>query len=85
MRTRMTISLESGTAAQIRREAQQDGLDVSAWLAKVAQREATRRAYARAAAERRAASIDSEERLAAYATRRAAVRQYVSPEGSGAA
>ncbi len=85
MRTRMTISLESETAAQIRREAQHDGLDVSAWLAKAAQREATRRAYARAAAERRAAGIDSEDRLAAYAARRAAVRQYVSQEGSGAA
>lgn len=85
MRTRMTISLEPDTAAQIRREAQQDGLDVSTWLAKVARREATRRAYARAAAERRAAGIDSADRLAAYAARRAAVRQYVSQEGSGAA
>ncbi|MGH3751605.1 MAG: hypothetical protein ACRDRP_02740 [Pseudonocardiaceae bacterium] len=81
----MTISLEPDTAAQIRREAQQDGLDVSTWLAKVARREATRRAYARAAAERRAVGIDSEDRLAAYAARRAAVRQYVSQEGSGAA
>jgi len=76
----MTISLEPGTAAQIRREAEQDGLDVSAWLARVAQREATRRAYARAAAERQAAGIDSESRLAAYAAQRAAVRQYLSQE-----
>ncbi len=74
----MTISLEPDTAAQIRREAEQDGLDVSTWLARVAQREATRRAYARAAAERRAAGVDSERRLAAYATERAAVRQYVN-------
>lgn len=74
----MTISIEPETAAQIRREAEQDGLDVSAWLAKVAQREATRRAYARAAAERRAAGIDSEGRLVAYASERAAVRQFVS-------
>ncbi|MGB6161163.1 MAG: hypothetical protein WCF33_05405 [Pseudonocardiaceae bacterium] len=81
----MTISLEADTAAQIRREAQQDGLDVSAWLAKVAQREATRRAYARAVAERQAAGIDSEDRLTTYAAQRAAVRQYVSQEGSGAA
>lgn len=80
VRTRMTISLEPETAAQIRREAEQDGLDISSWLAKVAQREATRRAYARAAAERRAAGIDSEGRLATHAARRAAVRQYVSPE-----
>ena len=74
----MTISVEPETAAQIRREAEQDGLDVSAWLAKVAQREATRRAYARAAAERRSAGIDSEGRLVAYASERAAVRQFVS-------
>ncbi|MGH3942543.1 MAG: hypothetical protein ACRDTG_28760 [Pseudonocardiaceae bacterium] len=80
MKTRMTISVEPETAAQIRREAEQDGLDISSWLAKVAQREATRRAYARAAAERRAAGIDSEGRLVAHAARRAAVRQYVSPE-----
>lgn len=76
----MTISLEPETAAQIRREAEQDGLDISSWLAKVAQREATRRAYARVAAERRAIGIDSEGRLAAHAARRVAVRQYVSPE-----
>lgn len=79
VRTRMTISVEPETAAQIRREAEQDGLDISAWLARVAQREATRRGYARAAAERRAAGIDSDSRLAAYAARRAAVRQSVSP------
>lgn len=78
VRTRMTISVEPETAAQIRREAEQDGLDVSTWLARLAQREATRRAYARAAAERRAVGVDSEHRLSAYAIERAAVRQYVN-------
>lgn len=72
----MTISVERETAAAIQREAKQDGVDISTWLARTAKREATRRAYARAGEERQAAGVDTAERLAALAARRASVRHH---------
>ncbi len=70
----MTISVAPETAAEIRREADRDGLDVSTWIARTAHREATRRAYAHAAEERRHHGLDSDERLRTHAARRATVR-----------
>ncbi|MGI9063188.1 MAG: hypothetical protein ACR2FQ_05155 [Pseudonocardiaceae bacterium] len=75
MKTRMTISVAPETAAEIRREADRDGVDVSTWLARTAHREAVRRAYSHAADERRRGGLDTDERLHNHATRRAAVRR----------
>lgn len=75
MKTRMTISVSPETAAEIRREADRDGVDVSTWIARTAHREAVRRAYAHAAEERRHHRLDSDEQLHAHAARRAAVRR----------
>lgn len=75
MKTRMTISVAPETAAEIRREAERDGLDVSTWIARTAHREALRRAYSEAGEERRHCGLDSHERLRDHAARRAAVRR----------
>lgn len=80
----MTISVEERIATEIRREAARDGVDISTWVARTAHREATRRAYAEAAAERQAAGVDDGRRLEAYAARRAAVRRYLADEQGGA-
>ena len=72
----MTISVEQEVATAIRREAARDGVDISTWLSRTARREALRRAYAEAAAERQDADrLDTNERLIVHATRRAAVRR----------
>jgi hypothetical protein len=77
----MTISVEQEVATAIRREAARDGVDISTWLSRTARREALRRAYAEAAAERQDADrLDTNERLIVHATRRAAVRRYLSEQ-----
>jgi hypothetical protein len=69
----MTISVEQ--------EAARDGVDVSTWLSRTARREALRRAYAEAAAERQDADrLDTDERLIVHAARRAAVRRYLADQ-----
>ncbi len=79
----MTISVAPETAAEIRREADRDGVDVSTWIARTAHREAVRRAYTYAAEERRNHGLDSGDRLNAHAARRAAVRRAVAGQRRG--
>lgn len=70
-RTRLTISLDPDLGQQIRAEAARDGVDVSTWLACLAQVETTRRAYAAELADRQAKGIYSATWLDGFAERRA--------------
>lgn len=74
MKKTLSVSVDGAVVRKVGREAQRDGLSVSAWVSNVLERELRARAYRRAAAERTALGIDSDERLAAYAARRAAIK-----------
>jgi hypothetical protein len=81
MKERLTVSVSQDVASEMRAEAERDGLSVSEWVERAAHREATRASYARARAERERAGLFSEDHLAAYARRRAAVRHQMRHPG----